>query len=89
MNDLCRTSYFIGRTLVAHLWAIIILISKKKKRKKKKKTKKRQKTKPKIRYFSYKIEKIQPTKSAKPWLMKFSLKPIDITHQVHAASQQD
>ena len=78
MNDLCRTSYFIGRTLVAHLWAIIILISKKKK-----------KTKPKIRYFSYKIEKIQPTKSAKPWLMKFSLKPIDITHQVHAASQQD
>ena len=78
MKDLCRTSYFIGRTLVAHLWAIIILISKKKK-----------KTKPKIRYFSYKIEKIQPTKSAKPWLMKFSLKPIDITHQVHAASQQD
>ena len=82
MNDLCRTSYFIGRTLVAHLWAIIILISKKKE-------KKRKKTKPKIRYFSYKIEKIQPTKSAKPWLMKFSLKPIDITHQVHAASQQD
>ena len=79
MKDLCRTSYFIGRTLVAHLWAIIILIQKKKEEQ-------RQNPKSVIRY---KIEKIQPTKSAKLWLTKFSLKPIDITHQVNVASQQD
>ena len=88
MNDLCRTSYFIGRTLVAHLWAIIILISKKEKKKEKRK-KKDKRQNPKSVILAIKLKKIQPTKSAKPWLMKFSLKPIDITHQVHAASQQD